>query len=540
MPVSQKRMVKINPCNRNICFIFRIFFLISSLLIFSDNINAQDPGEKNPTRRRIDLIHADDVFILRDKATGKDWQRIVGNVNLLHGEIYMKCDSAHLFPDRNQVTAYNNIHIEQGDTLDIYGDHLEYDGATSVAVLTGNVELVDKETHLYTDIVTYNVDNEIASYTDGGRIINGDNTLSSITGIYYVAQTLFHFKDSVRIVNPDYVMTADTMDYNTETETAFFTGPTEMTGDSIYLYCERGWYDTKNKETRIWKNSLIDNRKQIITGDSLYYNDSTDYGQAFRNIAIADTGNHIIVKGDYAWYYKNPERFLVTDSAMFIQYNRNDTLYMHADTIKAVTLYDTSGTGYRLMRAFYGCRIFSRDLQAKCDSLAYSFQDSVIRMYDKPVIWSEENQLTADSMAVFTKNRQAERMELYNSAFVVSQVDILRYNQLKGRNLTGFFKDNELYKINIEGNGESIYYLIDGESIIGKNTTTCARIEIYVKDGKITEIYEYQSPEGVIDPPTASPADNKTLPGFSWQDAIRPKKVSDIFSRQETGTDSEQ
>jgi len=452
----------------------------------------------------------------------------------------MKCDSAHLFPDRNQVTAYNNIHIEQGDTLDIYGDHLEYDGATSVAVLTGNVELVDKETHLYTDIVTYNVDNEIASYTDGGRIINGDNTLSSITGIYYVAQTLFHFKDSVRIVNPDYVMTADTMDYNTETETAFFTGPTEMTGDSIYLYCERGWYDTKNKETRIWKNSLIDNRKQIITGDSLYYNDSTDYGQAFRNIAIADTGNHIIVKGDYAWYYKNPERFLVTDSAMFIQYNRNDTLYMHADTIKAVTLYDTSGTGYRLMRAFYGCRIFSRDLQAKCDSLAYSFQDSVIRMYDKPVIWSEENQLTADSMAVFTKNRQAERMELYNSAFVVSQVDILRYNQLKGRNLTGFFKDNELYKINIEGNGESIYYLIDGESIIGKNTTTCARIEIYVKDGKITEIYEYQSPEGVIDPPTASPADNKTLPGFSWQDAIRPKKVSDIFSRQETGTDSEQ
>ncbi|MBN2632911.1 MAG: hypothetical protein JXR66_05110 [Bacteroidales bacterium] len=534
-------MVKVKPCIRIICFSVRNYFLISAFfIIIGADINAQDPGAGNPARRRIDLNYADDGYIMRDKLTGKDWQRLIGNVDLSHGEINMKCDSAHLFPDRNQVTAFSNIHIEQGDTLDIYGDHLEYDGATSVAILTGNVELVDKETHLYTDIVTYNVNNEVASYTDGGRIINGDNTLSSITGIYYVAQTLFHFKDSVRIVNPDYIMTADTMDYNTETETAFFEGPTEMTGDSIYLYCERGWYDTKNKETRIWKNSLIDNKKQIIKGDSLYYNDSTNYGQAFRNISIADTGNHIIVKGDYAWYYKNPERFLVTDSAMFIQFNRNDSLFLHADTIKSVTLYDTSGTGYRLMRAFYGCRIFSRDLQAKCDSLAYSFQDSVIRMYNEPVIWSEENQLTSDSMAVFTKNRQAERMELYNSAFVVSQVDILRYNQLKGRNLTGFFKDNELYKINIEGNGESIYYLIDGEDIIGKNTTTCARIEIYVKDGKIREIYEYQSPEGVIDPPTASPAGNQTLPGFSWQDAIRPKKVSDIFIRQETEIDPEQ
>ena len=57
------------------------------------------------------------------------------------------------------------------------------------------------------------------------------------------------------------------------------------------------------------------------------------------------------------------------------------------------------------MRAYHGCRIFSKDLQAKCDSLSYSFQDSVIRLYKSPVLWSEENQLTSDSMAIFTKNQ---------------------------------------------------------------------------------------------------------------------------------------
>ncbi len=111
------------------------------------------------------------------------------------------------------------------------------------------------------------------------------------------------------------------------------------------------------------------------------------------------------------------------------------------------------------MKAFHGCRVFSHGLQAKCDSLAYSFQDSVIRLYRAPVLWADENQLTADSMAVFTKNKQTDRLELFSSAFVTSQIDSIRFNQIKGRSLTGYFKNNELYKIDIKGNGESIYYL---------------------------------------------------------------------------------
>ncbi len=132
-------------------------------------------------------------------------------------------------------------------------------------------------------------------------------------------------------------MTADTMDYNTKTETAFFTGPSELEGDSIYLYCEKGWYDTKNDISRIWKNAVIDNRQQIIQGDSLYYDDITGYGQSFRNTSIADTTNNIIVKGDYAWYYKKPEKFMVTDKAVFIQVSDKDSLFLHADTISAIT-----------------------------------------------------------------------------------------------------------------------------------------------------------------------------------------------------------
>jgi lipopolysaccharide export system protein LptA len=530
MQLSSERMVEINFRLKSIFNSALRTLLFAGVLFYAPaELLSQQTPVQNQGKRRIDLRHADEDNIERDKITGKDWHRLIGNIELDHNQISMFCDSAHWFPDRNQVNAFSRIHIEKGDTLDITGDYLQYDGATEKAWMTGNVELIDNKTHLFTNEITYDVKNEVANYTDSGRIINGENKLTSKIGIYYIRQKLFHFKDSVKIVNPDYIMTADTMDYNTETETAIFTGPSEMNGDSIYLYCERGWYDTKNNMTRISKNAVIDNRQQIIKGDSLFYNEKTGYGQSFGNISIADTTNKILVKGNYAWYYKEPERFMVTDSAMFIQVSDKDSLFMHADTISAKSVADTSAKQYRLMRAYYGVRIFSRDLQAKCDSLSYSFQDSVIRLYKNPVLWSAENQLSSDSIALYTKNRQADRMELYNAAFVTSQVDTFRFNQIKGRSLTGYFRENELYKISIVGNGESIYYLVDGDLVAGRNSTRCASMDIFVEKGKIKEIYQYQSPDGVIDPPSRSPKNDKNLEGFMWLDPLRPKKILDIF-----------
>jgi hypothetical protein len=222
---------------------------------------------------------------------------------------------------------------------------------------------------------------------------------------------------------------------------------------------------------------------------------------------------------------------MVTDSALFIQVSKSDSLFLHADTIRAITLSDSSLKSYKLMKAYFGCRIFSKELQAKCDSLTYSFQDSVIRLYTAPIIWSGTNQFTSDSMAVFTKNRQTDRLELFGSAFITSKIDTIRFNQIKGKSLTGFFKNNELYKIDIKGNGESIYYLLDGENIAGINQTKCAKFEIFVVKGKISEIYEFENPEGYIDPPETGKPKELRLKGFNWFDSLRPKQKSDIFIR---------
>ena len=529
MRLFEKRMaeIKLSGSFINLSVLIRILYILV-LTVIPTKVCPQNitPSKKGMTK--IEILHSD--IMEQNIVIDPDLTRFLGNVKIKHKDVLMYCDSAYYYNSKNQVKAYSKIHIEQGDTLNLFGNYLFFDGTTEQAFVKGNVELIDKETHLFNDSVNYDVHNKIARYNNRGRITNAENTLTSIIGVYYASENLFHFKDSVKIVNPKYVITADTMDYNTITETSFFTGPTELKGDSLYLYCEKGWYDTKKDITSLWKKALIDNKQQVITGDSLFFDKVTGYGKSYRNVTIKDSANNVLVKGNYAWYYKQPERFMITQRAMFIQVSNNDSLFLHADTISAITVSDSSLKEYRLMKAYYGCRIFSKDLQAKCDSLSYSFQDSVIRLYRSPVLWSEENQLTSDTMAVFTKNRQTDHMELYNSAFITSKIDTVRFNQIKGRNLTGYFKNNELYKIDIRGNGEAIYYLLDGENIAGRNQTKCANIMVYVEKGKIQEIYEYKDPEGVIDPPEPFLPDPLRLKGFNWFDSMRPKKKADLFN----------
>ena len=519
-----------------ILFIKRHFFskrLAAPLLLLvlcSLSIAPYETNSVVQNRRKVELLYADENTIIKDEVTGSDIHHIVGNVKFRMDDNILTCDSAHYLPDKMQITAFSKAHIIQGDTLDLFGDYMFYDGRNDIAEAKYNVVLIDKETRLYTDAIKYDIKNQVAYYNDRGKIINNEKTLTSIVGIYYVNQSLFHFKDSVKVVNPDYVMTSDTMNYNTETETVFFTGPSEVHGDSLYMYCERGWYETKTKISSIWINAFIDNKKNTLKGDSLFYDDSLGFGQAFRNVVIEDTTNSVFVMGHYVQYNKIPEKIFATDSAVFLHVSKDDSLFIHGDTLRSITI-EQDSLSFRLVKSYYNSRIFSKDLQAKCDSLVMSFQDTIVRLYYEPVMWSEENQLTADSMALFIKNSQPDKLELYRKSFVTSQIDTVRYNQIKGNFLTAYFRDNEIYKIDVNGNGESIYYLLDGEELIGLNKSKFGTMQIFVENGKVTGTIEDQSPQGVIDPPDPISQNEPRLDGFMWLEELRPTDKNDIFRK---------
>jgi len=502
--------------------VIRLVVLITILSVpFASSVCQQDSNEG---KKKIEILHT-------DLMTGSgEMRRLLGNVRFKHKETFMNCDSAHFYPNKDFVEAYSSVHIFKGDTLHLYGEYLLYDSESEFAYISDSVILVDNKTTLYTDHIDYDLRKETAKYTNGGKIINEDNTLTSIIGIYHTDKEVFNFKDSVVLVNPDYTMYSDTLEYHTITETSYFLGPSRVTGDSLDARCKRGWYDTKNEISLLLDDAFIDNKKQIVTGDSLYYESEKGFGTAYYDVTIRDSEQDIIVKGNESWYYRDPERFMITDSAQFIQVNDDDFLFLHADTLRSFTIADTA-RDYRLVKAYYGCRVYSEDLQAKCDSLAYSFKDSVIRLYQDPVIWSDANQLFADSMLLITKNQQMHKMELYNNAFVIEQVDSSRYNQLKGRNLYGYFEDNKLQKIEIRGNSEKIYFAVEENELVGVDRSTCVNMDIYIDDGKIKEIYMLDSPQGTLDPPEFKLPSLRRLENFSWHEAIRPKNRYDIFRK---------
>jgi lipopolysaccharide export system protein LptA len=501
---------------------FAAAYLILPLTFFSvpTDLQAQDSQAK----RRVEILHSDSMRY--ERLDGRTRNRLNGNVRLMHNDLYMDCDSAWYYDDTNQVLAYNNIHIWQGDTIHIRGQYLSYNGNTRKAFLTDSVVLTDKEMKLYTDKIDYDVNTQVAVYKNGGRILSGDNTLTSIVGIYYSDQKMLHFRDSVRIVNPDYLMTADTMRYDTHREIVWFAGPTEAVGDSIYLFCENGWSDTRNDVSQLMKNAVLDNRQQRITGDTLWYDEKSGEGEAFGHVTITDTADNVTGGGDYGWYVKRPEHFLLTASPWFTLFSDDDTLTIRADTLRADPVEDTAGVSHRLLKGYYGCRIFSREMQGKCDSLSYSFLDSVIRLYDDPIVWSRDNQMTADSIALFTVKSKADHMEMYNSAFVVSSVDTARFDQISGKNLSGYFVDNKLNRIKVTGNGEAVYYVVDGSELVGVNRARSASIEIFFEDSRIAEIFQNQSPDGTMNPPLKVPDREMRLEGFRWHPDLRPDRSS--------------
>ncbi|KPK83480.1 MAG: hypothetical protein AMS27_12710 [Bacteroides sp. SM23_62_1] len=494
--------------------------LILSLLFLVTLISFTRAQEETT----IEILNSDSME--KDETIGTNAIRYIGNVALKHEETIMYCDSAYFYPDENYVRAYHHIHIEQGDTLDLYGDLLTYDGTEKIARMRHNVKLIDKESVLTTEQLDFNVEEKVGYYFNGGEIRNGDNLLQSILGHYYTRDKLFYFRDSVKITNPEYLIIADTLKYHSVTEVAYFFGPTEIIGEENYIYCENGWYDTRQNISQFNKNAYLTSKGQYIKGDSLYYERDAGIGRAFDNVEIYDSTQNIILKGKFAFYREEPEYALLTDSAQFIQLAEDDTLYAHADTIESNI--DSTGL-FKIVTASYHVKIFSNEIQGKCDSLSYLESDSVFRFFYDPVLWSEEHQLTAEYIELHLAHKEMDYIDLVSSSFIISQEDTTRFNQIKGRNMVGYFSKNKLVRIEVKGNGQTIYFPKDQEELIGVNKAESSDLVIYLTDGKIERIKFLLKPVATLFPPDELMENELFLRGFVWLNHFRPRTKEEIF-----------
>jgi len=455
-----------------------------------------------------------------------DAQRVIGNVEFLHEDMIMTCDSAYLYGQSNSLDAFRRVHItniEGSFTID--GDFARYHGNTRFAEVWGNVVLVDSNATLKTQHLYYDLNTNIAYYLTGGEIFDRSNNIVSRLGHYHRNIDMVFFKTDVVFNSPDYVITTDTLNYNVRTEIADFVGPTFIVNfENDTIYCERGWYNTNDSVAFFHQNAWIKSGSTTVNADTLFYQNLTGFGEAFGNIVLVDTTDNIILKGEIGKFHRPSEEAWITRRALLIMAGEQDSLFLHADTLRTVV--DTAG--FRILRAYNRVRFFSLDLQGKCDSLGISLQDSIIHMFRNPVLWAQGNQLTADKIEIETENRKPKQMNLNNRAFII-QEDPAGFNQIKSRRIVGFFYDGELYRVNGFNDAETVYYSYDGPDLTGVSKIKSVNVRILIEDRKAQQVSHYIDITGDLIPPHEFFTENLRLSGFRWLIDIKPMDREDIF-----------
>lgn len=380
------------------------------------------------------------------------------------------CEDGYYDLEQNKAFLTENTYIKE-DGKTILANNIDYVGADSLIILEGNVSIEDS-----------------TSLTRGNKII------------------LYQDKDEVEIIGSAYyrendnVITGPYIKYNDVTEDVYCEGRTTVLADDGILYA-----------------------------DTIQYTKETDSGLALGNVIYLDTEEDRSIRSERLYYIEKDGYYRAEKNGkrpVFQQLIDEDTLYLSADTL--ISVHKEQDTMNHIL-AVDDVRIFKSDLQAKCDSLYYAEQDSVFKLFQDPMCWSDSTSIKGDSILIRLRNEKVSDIESINNAWIVTQHASGYYDQIKGKKIHSFMKNDELERMNVKGNAESIYMIKDDdEAYVGPNKTICSHMTFYFENEELDNIRFYTEPDSQMTPMDKTTQQNLFLDGFSWDDSQRPQDCLSI------------
>ncbi|MBR4840362.1 MAG: hypothetical protein IK005_07790 [Paludibacteraceae bacterium] len=469
-----------------------------------------------------------------DKNRGASIQVLKGNVRFRHENAVMYCDSAYFYDGENSFDAFGRVKVVQADSLTVLCNKMFYDGNTRLLRARGNVIMDNHKFKLYTENFDFYRDANYGYYFNGGKIVDPQYELTSDRGYYYPSTKKAAFRGNVNLVSTSFTVKSDTMLYNSRTDVASLVGPSNVYYSDYTVYTENGWAGTKSNDGALYDYSVITSKSGTkVTADSIKFNKNQGWAKAYHNLVMTDSAKGVEVYGDYGYFVQEPQMAIVTDRPYAKKYAPNeDTLYLHADTLKYVAVDSTE----KLMRAYYNVRFFRPDIQGKCDSLIYSTSDSIMQMHKAPIIWSEQNQLSGEQINVRMDGSSPKEIHITSKAMIIAKaeglvgVDIDCYNQLSSRESFGYVESNQLRRIDMKGMAHSIYFPENkdgGDAMM--NVAEGNLMQIYLKNKKLEKIVMKPRPKGVLYPLSKVEKRDMYLRDFFWSEKDRPSSWKDIF-----------
>lgn len=451
-------------------------------------------------------------------------QRFLGNVEMKHQNSLIYCDSAYFYQDENRAKLFGNVKIRDiEDPITTTSTYAEYDGNTKVAKLRNNVVFTNQETTLYTDYLDYNRETNVASYFNQGRVVDSTNVLTSERGIYEVNLERITFRQDVVLVNPDYTMKTNHLVYLTIPKTSETKGLTNIVSKEGYkLDAQNGsFYDTQQNQFRFF-DGVVETDESRIKAQELFYDEAQSFYEGKDDVRVLNKERQVEVFGDKGKYWEDRKYSLVHGNALVRRYFESDTLFMAADTLISQ---DSEADTAKFLLAFRGIKLIKSDLAGIADSLVYNYSDSSIRLFQDPVMWNHKSQISADSMIFYIANEELDRVFMKDKAFSIMSDTLLNFNQMKGRTMTGYFKEGQIETLVIDGNGESLYYALEADTLTqGINRILSANIKLTFVDGAIRKANFGIRPDGKFTPVQKIDEKLSRLEGFRWRIEEKPDR----------------
>lgn len=204
-----------------------------------------------------------------------------------------------------------------------------------------------------------------------------------------------------------------------------------------------------------------------------------------------------------------------------------DSLHVSADSL---SLAPKDSTKISFIYGIRNVKVFRNDMQVACDSLAYTDLDSLIRLYENPIVWNEiKRQYSADSITVIVKNQSIDRASLMSNAFIIVQEDTLSYDQIRGTEMMAYFDSTgALRRFDSMGGASGVFYIEENGSLATVNKFESKMLTATLKDGNIQDLNYFDAVKTDAYPVVQMKKDEKILKGFDWQPDKRPKGPEDI------------
>ena len=528
-------------------------------------IRPSIPKANRAAAGRIFLEHAD-VLHKQDRDS---FMVLSGTVHFSKGAMQMYCDSAHYYPTSESMDAFGNVRMQQGDTLFIYADELNYDGLREIAYLYADegkdVRMINRNVRLNTPEFTYDMVDERGYYTNGGVLTDPQNRLVSVEGEYLPATKEANFYIDVHLHRIDGRDTldiySDTMYYDTRTRIAEFYSPTEIISGRGTIHTTEGVYDTRNNQAQLFKHSTVHtDSTSTLTGDTILYDRDRGYGEAFGNVDITDSARQTTLRGAYGYYNRLVDSAFVTGRALAMEYSRGDTLYMHGRYIKSILDIDTIRTtvtdtiappagspdtvqpqiikreivstdSTHIFTAWPRVRFYRSDMQGLCDSMIFVQRDSTLHLHHHPVVWSDDRQIFGNRIILYLNDSTIDRALLPDFAFTAQHIEDDYYNQLTGKVMEAWFNGGELSRLDVSNSVEAIFYPEENDSTINKmvNLQT-ANMRGWFEKRALIRMKTWPESNGRVTPLYLAKRSDLLLSKSQWYGTLRPRDSQDIFN----------